>query len=92
MTVINGREHSISLASHGFELVQCPKTLTTADFYEKDQKKIKDIYFEEIKEFVKRSLGAEHAAIFHHQLRNEERKNAGVNNLFGQVQGNFEVS
>ena len=85
----NGRLHDdISLDSHSFELVRCDTSLTTAEFYEEDQRKIKDIYYKEMEECVKRKLGAERVVTFHHQIRNQERNNSkGPNDIVTSIQG-----
>jgi len=87
VTIINGRDHDVSLDAHSFELVECPTTLKTDEFYEEDQLKIKQIYYKEVEECVKRKLGAELVVGFHHQVRNKDRNNGGPNVIDTSIQG-----
>jgi hypothetical protein len=62
-------------------------TLKMNELYEEDQRKIKEIYYKEMQECVKQKLGAEVVLAFHHQVRNKNRNNGGLNNIATSIQG-----
>ena len=59
----------------------------TEDFYEEGQKVVKETYYAEIAELMKKHTGAAYVHIFHHQVRNKEKANGNVQNLNTSVQG-----
>jgi len=74
--VKDGRKggHKLDKNSFSFE-TGVPTALSTEDFYN-DDKKVKDVYYKEMAELLKKATGAEHVEMFHHQVRNSERSNA----------------
>jgi len=66
----NGRNknHHLNLHSHSFELVRHPTFLKTSEFYQSS--KVKDLYYEEIRQLVLKMTGASHVSCIHHQTRN----------------------
>lgn len=87
VTIINGRQHQLSLDANSFELTNCETSLTTAEFYEEGAEKITNTYYKEMAECVKQKLGAAHVLVFHHQVRNKERNNGKANDIVTSVQG-----
>ena len=88
--VKDGRKaDSISLNINSFELVNHETSLSTEDFYEEDQNKVKETYYSEIAELMKKHTGAAYVHIFHHQVRNKEKANnkGNMQNLNTSVQG-----
>ena len=68
VTVRDGRNYQHSLDKHSFQLVEQETALTIEDFF-KDQEKVRSVYYPEIAELIKKSTGAAHVLMFHHQLR-----------------------
>jgi len=66
--------HKLDKNSFSFE-TGVPTALSTEDFYN-DDKKVKEIYYKEMADLLKKATGAEHVEMFHHQVRNSERSNA----------------
>ena len=48
---------------------------------------LKETYYAEIAELMKKHTGAAHVMIFHHQVRNQEKANGAHQNLHTSVQG-----
>ena len=48
---------------------------------------LKETYYAEIAELMKKHTGAAHVMIFHHQVRNQEKANGTGQNLNTSVQG-----
>ena len=48
---------------------------------------LKETYYAEIAELMKKTTGATHVKIFHHQVRNQEKANGNAQNLHTSVQG-----
>lgn len=84
--VKDGRSQQLSLDIHSFQLVKQETKLSTDDFYTSPDK-IKKDYYEEIAELFKRTTGAEHVIVFHHQVRNAEKNNGSVKNINTSIQG-----
>jgi hypothetical protein len=72
MHIRNARNLNMSFESHGFELVDHMTTLSHANFLESDETKIKQVYYNELAEFVKVRLGASHVVPFHHKIRSAD--------------------
>jgi len=88
VTVKDGRKvDGISLNKNSFEFVSHETSLSTEDFYEEGQPKVKETYYAEIAELMKKHTGAAHVMIFHHQVRNQEKANGAHQNLHTSVQG-----
>ena len=77
----------LSLNVNSFEFVNHETSLSTEDFYEEGQKEVKETYYAEIAELMKKHTGAAYVHIFHHQVRNKEKANGNVQNLNTSVQG-----
>lgn len=77
----------MSLDANAFELTSCETSLTTAEFYEEDAEKITNTYYQEMVECVKHKLGAAHVLVFHHQVRNKERRTGNAYEINTSVQG-----
>eukprot|EP00239_Pterosperma_sp_CCMP1384_P007623 CAMPEP_0197844520 /NCGR_PEP_ID=MMETSP1438-20131217/1508_1 /TAXON_ID=1461541 /ORGANISM="Pterosperma sp., Strain CCMP1384" /LENGTH=287 /DNA_ID=CAMNT_0043455349 /DNA_START=134 /DNA_END=994 /DNA_ORIENTATION=- len=60
----------LSLDRHGFELVEHSTKLRLDEFYDETGEKVRSLYYKEMEELIKRSTGAEHVHMFHHQVRN----------------------
>ena len=85
--VRDGRKvDGISLNINSFEFVNHETSLSTEDFYEEGQKKVKETYYAEIAELMKKHTGAAYVHIFHHQVRNKEKANGNVQNMNTSVQ------
>lgn len=58
-----------------FELVDCPTQLSTSDFYKLQggDTDLKDKYYKEIEEYVKRKLGCDKVVCIHSQVRNASK-------------------
>eukprot|EP00927_Polykrikos_kofoidii_P074610 TRINITY_DN7062_c0_g1_i3.p1 TRINITY_DN7062_c0_g1~~TRINITY_DN7062_c0_g1_i3.p1 ORF type:complete len:387 (-),score=36.58 TRINITY_DN7062_c0_g1_i3:200-1360(-) len=82
--VRDARPHKLTLDINSFELVRQSTSLTTEDFY--DPAKVKDIYYPEIAETIKKATGAAHVKMWHHQVRNAA-KTSGATGSSAQVQG-----
>ena len=86
--VRDGRKvDGISLNINSFEFVNHETSLSTEDFYEESQKKVKETYYAEIAELMKKHTGAAYVHIFHHQVRNKEKANGNAQKLNTSVQG-----
>lgn len=82
--VRDARLHKLTLDKNAFELVRQSTSLTTEDFY--DPAKVKDVYYPEIAETIKRATGAAHVKMWHHQVRNAA-KLTGAAGSSAEVQG-----
>lgn len=65
----NGREFDCSLKTHGFELLQCRTKICKKEFYEKSDAWIREHYYAEIQDLIKRATGASKVIPFHHLVR-----------------------
>mmetsp|Transcript_21099 Transcript_21099/g.36288 ORF Transcript_21099/g.36288 Transcript_21099/m.36288 type:complete len:448 (-) Transcript_21099:1349-2692(-) len=78
----DGRDTTLKLDEASFELVECPTTLSTDDFYkiQQEDSDLKEKYEQEVTEFVKAKLGCDKIVCFHSQVRNaqKEGKSGGV--------------
>mmetsp|Transcript_38244 Transcript_38244/g.92532 ORF Transcript_38244/g.92532 Transcript_38244/m.92532 type:complete len:445 (+) Transcript_38244:749-2083(+) len=82
----NGRNNTnLKLDDAAFQLVDCPTNLSTADFYalQKGDHKLKNKYYEEVKECVKKHTGCDEVHVFSHQVRNESKINEEESNVQG---------
>ena len=75
-----GRQDDLKLDDAAFELVNCPTELSTEDFYsiQEGDETIKEKYYEEVREMVKRQVGCDKVIIIHSQVRNESKSNGQV--------------
>lgn len=85
--VLNGRNHasSISLDKAGFALAaKHPTSLSTADFYKlSEDPALKQCYYAEMEDLLKRESGASHVVVFHHQVRNTARATGALGSTAG---------
>ena len=65
-------EKQLTLDEHSFELLPWKTALSNSDFYN-DEQKIHDVYYEEMREMLKKATGASYVHVFHHQLRNASK-------------------
>jgi hypothetical protein len=65
MTVLDGRAARLSLDGHGFELV--PHESAVKDFYDNDE--VREVYYPEVGELIKKSTGATRVLTFDHNQR-----------------------
>lgn len=89
VVVRDGRacEDKLRLDTHSFQLEKGVKTeLSTEDFYS-NEGKVKDVYYKEMEELLKKATGAEVVKMIHHQVRNKDRctatKDSGTVNAVG---------
>jgi len=93
--VHNGRSKSksndeLTLDDASFELVDCPTALSTEDFYALQDMshpkcdELKEKYYKEVADFVKRTVGCDEVVVFHHQVRSSKGGN-GVQPYAGGV-------
>lgn len=89
VVVRDGRacEDELRLDTHSFQLEKGVETkLSTEDFYS-NEIKVKDVYYKEMEELLKKATGAERVIMIHHQVRNKERctatKDSGTTNAVG---------
>ena len=74
----NGRcKSDLTLDEAAFELVECPTTLATDDFYklQNGDEELTKQYYHEISEFVKKKLGCDEVVCFNSQVRNGQKAN-----------------
>lgn len=75
--VRNGRlekQQQLTIDDAGFELIDCPTTLSTSDFYKMgEEEDIQTRYYDEIADAVKEKLKCDKVVCFHHQVRNQEK-------------------
>ena len=67
LVVRDGRCGGLTLDQHGFQLTEQPTSLTTAQFYQ-DEERVKKEYYREVEELIRRETGAELVIAFHHQV------------------------
>ena len=60
--------NTLSLDRHGFTLKVHPTALSESDFFAGGAKLEVD-YYDEIKDLIKKSTGAKHVLVIHHQVR-----------------------
>jgi len=60
-----------TLDQHSFQRVDWPTSLSTQEFYDHD--KVRNVYYKEMEEVMKKVTGAEHVMIFNHIIRNQEQ-------------------
>lgn len=70
---LNGRNGGCKLDTHSFELVPQTTQLSTEEFYKKDEKRIKEVYYKEMEDLIRKHTGAEKVVVIHHQVRNGKR-------------------
>ena len=63
----------------GFQLVQHNTSMTTNDFYNNTNDSITTIYYNEICQLLKDTTNATDCIIYHHQIRNNDKKNTTIN-------------
>jgi len=65
----------LTLDEASFELVSCPTALSTSDFYklQAGNEEIKDRYYSEVSDFLKKKLGCDKAVCIHSQVRNSDK-------------------
>lgn len=63
----------VGFASHGFELVDHPTALSSADFKEREEL-VRTVYYREISDLIKSVTGASEVRCFHHMLRDARLK------------------
>ena len=86
VVVKDARSKGLCLDNNGFELVKQTTSLSKDDFYN-SQEKIRQVYYPEMAEMIKKITKAAHVEVFHHQVRNEAKNNGGLQNLNTSVQG-----
>ncbi|KAF1810426.1 putative CmcJ-like methyltransferase [Eremomyces bilateralis CBS 781.70] len=64
---IRGHENEYTLEKNGFVVLKLESRLVPEDFY--DEKKVKEVYYEEVKEVLKRERGAKRVEILEHGIR-----------------------
>jgi len=85
-TVRDGRLHpELNLDDNSFQLVVHPTALKTEEFYNSEEK-IKSEYYAEIAQLIKKTTGAAHVHVFHHQVRCAKKANGGAKDI-SSVQG-----
>ena len=67
-----GREDEFTLDRNGFQLVQAPSSVT--DFYSPEE--VERVYYPEVEQVLKKTLGATRVQIFDHTVRNVAREGA----------------
>lgn len=83
LRVYNGRDkENLVLDDTSFELVWCPTTLSTEDFYKiqensSDSLTLQQKYHDEVSTFLKKKLGCDKVVFVHSQVRNEKRVSEG---------------
>ena len=80
MTIRDARGKA-NMWDNGVELVEQHTSLTTEDFYANSQK-IKDVYYDEMCEAVKKATGAARVIAFDHNVRNQDRARREGGDLF----------
>ena len=83
--VHNGRLEKLTIDEASFELIDCPTSLSTSDFYKMKEADIQTRYYDEIADVVKEKLGCDKVICFHHQVRNQEK--AGEEGVEGYAGG-----
>ena len=85
VTILDGRERELELHTHSFQLVESPTVMQRQDFLNPDM--LRNIYFKEVEELMKKVTGAREVFIFNHFLRcNDEESGTnevGENNTNG---------
>ena len=85
VTILDGRERELELHTHSFQLVESPTVMQRQDFLNPDM--LRNIYFKEVEELMKKVTGAKEVFIFNHFLRcNDEESGTnevGENNTNG---------
>lgn len=61
---IRGSESKYTLDRNGFQVLRLNCKLAPAEFH--DREKVKDVYYEELRELLKRELGAKRVEILEH--------------------------
>lgn len=61
---IRGREAEYTLNRNGFQVVRLDSKLTPDDFH--DRAKVKAVYYQELKDLLKRTLGAKRVEVLEH--------------------------
>jgi hypothetical protein len=61
---IRGKEADYTLNRNGFQVVRLDSKLTPEDFH--DRAKVKAVYYQELKELLKRTLGAKKVEVLEH--------------------------
>eukprot|EP01084_Bolivina_argentea_P081718 147951_1 len=72
--ILNARNLSCKLHSHGFELIHQVTKLSTNDFYKNPNKIIENIYYKEIEQIIKLLTNTEFVETTHHQIRSKGDK------------------
>jgi len=74
----DGRNNkSLTLDDASFELVDCPTSLSTQDFYDLQSggnAELTQTYYKEVADLVKAKIGCDHVICFHHQVRNQDKQ------------------
>lgn len=71
VTIHDGRQHDLNLDQNGFERVESSTSLSPEDFEKEEM--LKNIYFKEVEEEMKRVTGADDVIVWNHFLRNDAR-------------------
>lgn len=85
MTIYDARavKEQLKLDTFGMQIEDHFTTLSTSDFYT-NLTKIQDVYYQEMREFVQASTGADKVVVFDHNVRNlqmaKESRRKGVDN------------
>ena len=80
VTMNNARgRQDLTLDQCAFEFVQQQTALSTEDFYNLDEnERLKETYYEEMRQLIKDKTGAAEVIIFNHQVRNEDNAKGNV--------------
>ena len=67
---IRGAEENFTLDTHGFQVLKLESALLPEEFY--DRERVKGVYYEELKELLKKTFGAERAEVLEHGVCTEK--------------------
>lgn len=72
---ISKDDNDLTLDKTSFELVNCPTTLKTEEFYklQSGDEKIQEKYYKEVETLVQKKLGCDKVICVHSQVRNQEK-------------------
>lgn len=84
-TVRDARGKNFTLDINSFALMEQATSLSTEDFYQR-QDKIVDTYYAEMADLFKKATGAAYVHVFHHQVRCASKSNADGNGFNTSVQ------
>ena len=73
VTIYDGRHRDLTLDKHSFQRFDAPTSMSRQDFFDPD--KLKNVYFKEVKDLMKKATGAKEVIIFNHFVRCKELVN-----------------